>query len=664
VTKLKPTWNFEAIGPNGYEEEGIAAFEVFNQQQTLDPLEVLVREAIQNSCDAKAAEKNPVEVHFELRELHGAQAKEFLGAIGYDVLQPHLEGTAAQEGTLQNRIEQDGLTQIDDLKLRIVTVADYGTTGLWGEEGVDEAAEGNFHKLVRAAMKTHEEGSSTQGGSFGLGKAIYWMTSGAATVMLHSIPSKSPNKGESRFIGRTWLPSHKTTDANGDERRWNNVGGWFGTPGVSSDGLARSVSIWGEEASGIAATVGIERKPGEYGTSFAIVAFDDPAQNDEPDVGETCDALEQHVIKWYWPALCEQNLTVCVKGIVGDDVVRDARIEVIPETDEQVGAYVAAWNRLQSDNEDGEVTFTDETFDWIVPKRQKKPEHEAIGVQAKIGVVISEAGGAGDYDGEFSSIALMRGATGMVVQYYSTDPVSRRYADAGRIFHGVLLTGKAHGKTEADTQLEMFLRATEPPAHDRWAYGQERVRREYHWKGGSALTAKTALNGYHDDINTFLLKQIDEPSSEGARGPDRLLKMLSFGKSGKPTPEKPKLIVRRGKVTPYDGEWRFEDASFGLNSTSKWDSSGHAWSFVLSVLVPEDGNKGSQRLPIKSISVGEDGQAVDFEAGADEVTVRANPGAARVTFSLEASLPDAMLSGTRTRRVAAQLNAVYSDDES
>ncbi|MEI7560701.1 MAG: hypothetical protein WCJ63_08935, partial [Actinomycetes bacterium] len=316
---VEPEWRFERVGAQGKDRGGITAFEVFRQQNTLSPLEVLVRESIQNSCDARQEDLPadvPVRVNFHLRELNGAAATSFLDAMGWDSLSPHVESTASQAGTLQDRIERDGLSQVKDLSIRVMTIADYGTEGLWGEEGVDGPVEGNFHRLVRAEMKTHEEGSSTTGGSFGLGKAIYWMTSGVSTVLLHSVPANAINAGQQRLIGCTWLPSHTT----GDGKLWNSDGGWFGAPDEDVDGRPRTVSLWSEDAADTADALGIPRAQGEYGTSFAIVAFDNPDEDDEPDVAATCDALRRFVVKWYWPAICAKSLRVSVTGQVDDKV--------------------------------------------------------------------------------------------------------------------------------------------------------------------------------------------------------------------------------------------------------------------------------------------------------------------------------------------------------
>src|SRR4051812_23845444 len=82
----------------------------------LDPLAVLVREAVQNSWDAKKESDPSVAVRFETRELTSDQAD-------------FLRRTAMKEKP-----------QVDELKrlltskgpIRILTVSDYGTSGLGG----------------------------------------------------------------------------------------------------------------------------------------------------------------------------------------------------------------------------------------------------------------------------------------------------------------------------------------------------------------------------------------------------------------------------------------------------------------------------------------------------------------------------------------------------
>jgi hypothetical protein len=302
----------------------------------------------------------------------------------------------------------------------------------------------------------------------------------------------------------------------------------------------------------------------------------------------------------------------------------------------------------------GEPEFLSEGLSWRIPARKKKPEHEEIAESVRIGMVVEQDA---DPRGESpNTIALMRGGTGMVVQYYTKEGIARLYEESGRSFYGVLRTDPEGAQSE---KLEMFLRATEPPAHDRWSASQERVRQEYHWRGGSSLTATQALRNYFEDIDRFLRSEVEEPIPDGARGPDRLLKLLSFGGAGVRTPDSRKLIVQRGRAAGHEGHWSFEGASFGLNRASSWDDPDHLWGFEVSVNVPEDGKKGKEALPVSSfIITSENGEVRDFHNGDTVIRVQAEPGASRVSFDLEADLPDELSGGgKRTSRVAAQLTA-------
>lgn len=668
-------WNFEGVGPNGYAEGGIPAFEVFNQQVDLNPLEVLVREAIQNSCDAKLADSDqPVRVEFHLRELEDDKSSDFLKNAGIEGtsskhLFPHLVGTAGQEGTLQDRIEADGISQIESKRLRVMTVSDSGTQGLWGDEGVQQGSEGpirgNFHRLVRAAMETHEESGSLKGGSFGLGKAIYWMTSGLSTAILYSIPSSDPNAMVPRLIGRSWLPSHTSVSKDGTYEQWNNVGGWFGVPDQSEHGLARSISLWGEEASEHAKLLGLQRNPEDTGTSIAIIGFDDPDKDDEPTVEETCRLLDQHVRTWYWPALCSGKLTVGIKGETEGRTVFDSDLQELSEDDPVVGPFVTAWFAIHEGRKDGLLAdgsqFLSQVEPWGIPERSKEPHHPTTEASVRLGLLVRENETLDDVRHR-NSIALMRGSTGMVVDYFAPDGANHLFGNAGKVGFGVALTGLANSSGDSDHRLEQFLRAAEPPAHDCWSQQQERVRRAYRWKGAGGLTAKQAISSYYDSVRQFMLQAIDQPVPDGSRGPDRLARLLTFGARGEQAPPNPKLIVRAGEVSAEPPTWTFSNASFGLNSDSNWSREGQEWSFDLYACIPEEGGGGLRRLQtleILRLSVPEsDGEVPSFTPGDSRVRIVASPGIERVHFDVEIRLPESLSDPSRrTSRVGAQLSA-------
>ena len=668
ASAIKPEWIFDPAPPSGADEGGIAAFEVFKQAHDLDQLELLVRESIQNCCDARLGSGNPVHVEFRLDELGSDATRDLLTAINFDQLQPHIESVAAGSSPLADRISQTGLEQTMRERIRVMTISDHGTQGLWGEEGADlsEASKkGNFQRLIRASMKSHEEAGATSGGSFGLGKAIYWMMSGLSTVIFNSVPYEEPGANEARFIGRAWLPSHNTESADPEvPDEWDSRGSWFGEPEDGPRGR-RALSVRGPDGNALATELGIERDGSDEGTSIAIIAFDDPQSDDEPSVEEILASLQKLVKRWYWPAICGGHLTVTIRGSVEGNALPAIEIDDVSSEEAEIGPFVQAWKLLKSiegiDVLDQDTTFAEESISFTVPKRTKEgEEHETLQTDSPLGILIED----GDEleDSLQNSVALMRGSTGMVVQYWRPKSrVLRRFGASGRRFHGVILTGKANGEGVADEQLERFLRATEPPAHDRWDPGQTRAQTNYN-SGGPQPTAKSSLNKAFDAISAALLSQLDEPIPEGAKASERMSRMLRFGTKGTKPPPPKQLVISRGEVTPGDRSWQFDEASFGLNNNRKWDKGDGKWSFVISVSVPEDGRRGKTALNISALELNTDNcELIDFTPGSASALIRADESVERAYFTLTAELPESASGQTRTHRVGAELRAVRKD---
>lgn len=98
--------------------------------------------------------------------------------MGWDDLEPHLEGAASEDGvTIGPQLER-ALHAIEDLSLVILRVDDSGTHGLTG--GEDEPG-ANFNALTRNTLITSED-SRLRGGNFGLGKSVLWRFSSLSTV--------------------------------------------------------------------------------------------------------------------------------------------------------------------------------------------------------------------------------------------------------------------------------------------------------------------------------------------------------------------------------------------------------------------------------------------------------------------------------------------------
>jgi len=123
------------------------------QNDSMVPLDLLVRESIQNSLDA-AAGSEPVRLEFQFSEHETETISELLG------------GEVAKE--LRSRYQKSKNWQL--------VIRDWNTVGLTGPLKVDELAfgetQGNFFKLVYAVGRSQDE--AHRGGSWGLGKTIYF----------------------------------------------------------------------------------------------------------------------------------------------------------------------------------------------------------------------------------------------------------------------------------------------------------------------------------------------------------------------------------------------------------------------------------------------------------------------------------------------------------
>jgi hypothetical protein len=123
------------------------------QNDSLVPLDLLVRESVQNSLDAAAGD-GPVHVDFRLR--------------GHD--------TDSVARALGECDVAGAIRQLGEGPHRLLEIRDWGTTGLSGPTRLDQlkpgTTRGNLLKLVYEVGRTQERHGA--GGSWGLGKTVYY----------------------------------------------------------------------------------------------------------------------------------------------------------------------------------------------------------------------------------------------------------------------------------------------------------------------------------------------------------------------------------------------------------------------------------------------------------------------------------------------------------
>ena len=598
-------WVFDPVPPSGAIKGGIPVSYVFEGD-----LNTFVREVLQNSHDQKVESGARAEVVFELMELEGTELREFLDAMRWEALRGHLSGVV-QRGVLNARTISEAIAALEaEGALRVLKVSDYGTFGLTG--GEDESGT-NYKALVKDVLET-TEGGAKKGGSHGLGKAVLWAFSSISTVLFSSWLEDG---GASRFrlVGRADLPYHDTGEGS-----WDGAG-WLG----KREGQ-RAVSMWDDDAIEVARPLRLSRGAGSgTGTSLLIPAFREPRLEEQRPIADLARSIVDAAIDNFWPAI--QRGTLSVKA-----TVRDA--------DGSVHEYEATqWDRVlpfieattaddpsERATDEGHVAARD--LEIRFPARIEDPTGDARVAKAKL--LLRRAGEGAD-DEHVTRVALIRGA-GMVVEYWKP----KRLPLSGGGFHAVLLAGLARGKEEEDGELEAFLRACEPPAHNKWDGRTNRIHNEYH-RG-----ALRAVNDLWDRITESVIDMCEMPAPDQADGPAMLKKLFPLGRGGPPQ-QTFRMNLEGGE---FDGtNWVINGRIQRLGSKEPWETS------VLAVLDGESGRGVPLTIIDSQLAPGSDASA-EMVGGHLKITV---PRADDVRFTLRAAggeMPVDLLRRSRARLTA------------
>jgi hypothetical protein len=499
------SWIFDPIPPSGEITGGDVTQYVFPRK-----LDTLVREAIQNSNDQRLPGNDRAHVVFEFHDLTGDAKQQLLDALGWLQLAPHLEAVAKSKSLIAGRVH-DTLTEVaEGGPMRVLVIKDFGTKGLYGGE---DATDGNFAPLCRHRLVTTDD-KTMGGGSHGLGKAVLWAFSRIATAAFSSVPwvpdSDPPQADPLRFIARADLPYHEISD---EQFRGS---GWWGTPNPVRH---RAESVSGDKATFVVAGTALERP--ELGTTVVIPWFFEPSEEDPRALLEIAEDTARSIRRWFWPSLSSGRLKAEVKAFEQGNVVLEQDVE----PDESVAAFIAAWQAPVTGDHAIEPEETAERAVAVTPPKLKSdPEHS--GRAGDVLIRVHRTGGATPPPAEHGErVALVRGAL-MVVEYWR--PKGGQYGGDGWV--GVMRAGNAHGSEEADDDIEAFLRASEPPAHDKWEKGTNRLQSEYRRGSGKQLEELFAKASH-------LINEMCKPEpADAVAGPQRLARMFRLpgdGSSGR-----------------------------------------------------------------------------------------------------------------------------------
>jgi len=554
-------WIFDPIPWSGAIQGGVAAALALKVDMDLD---TLVREVLQNSYDQRV--DGPVHVRFTFHRLDGDARAGFLRAIGWDDLRAHVEGAVGtgRANPMGRRLSQ-GLELLRGTTLTLLRIDDSGTRGLVGGEDEDGK---NFKALCRNVLDTAEN-LPRRGGSYGLGKSVLWRFSAISTVLFSSRLAEKDPGGGFRLFGRADLPYHEARAG-----KWNGPG-WYGQEERRIDGGRRAVSVWDEMAETVASQAYLLR-PAQLGagTTALVVGFLEPGAEEQRQLEDVANEVLRSATRWFWPSIEPGKLIVEAEVRHNNGRGHSGRAGITDEVRPFVEALKAT-GTVPVLSEAGDVA--ERTLKMLVPCR-RPTETDPGGAQVEASLLLRVRKAQEQSTFEKNTVALMRGA-GMVVEYRkpSRSPLN------GGPYHAVLQAGEARGDTRADRALDEFLRAAEPPTHNRWIPGTERIETEY------LRGAKARLEGLWRDLDGAVVQACEGAATVSLDGPSALARYfpLTGDDSDGPPPQADFRVDQL--YGHWDGiSWRFS------GRVTRRGGRNAPWSFEVSFWLDAETGRGEE----------------------------------------------------------------------
>jgi len=395
----------------------------------LDLLQTLIREALQNSCDA-AKLGIGAEVQINLREL----SENEIHLLRTDVFceLPHSEES---HDLITDFLEND--------RPWVLEICDFNTIGLAGPIRADKlpanCKDTDFIDFLRNVGSRRD--TKMGGGTYGYGKSSLYMASQCSTILVDSKTHFEGNEVR-RLIGCHLGKSYDEETPNQQLIRKTGRH-WWGV--VSDDEVADPVS--GEQAEKLSFDLGMpDRSGARTGTSIMIL---DPWFLKDPEITpQICMCKISETILWYfWPRMVSST-PESRKLRVQLNLLNEKFTMPAPEDFAPVNLFSKAIKdiRLNSNNVQNITCSKPKKNlgrlviqkDVRIPRVKMLPEKETI---------IPDLS---------SHIAVMRPAE-YVVRYFVGDALPDHRVEWAGVFI-----------TDTDSEVEEAFATAEPPAHDDW----------------------------------------------------------------------------------------------------------------------------------------------------------------------------------------------------
>jgi len=396
-----------------------------------DPLQTVIREALQNIADAAKLGRGP-QILIRVRQL---EAQQVAVLKGYILAEPPQERSSRE--MLDRFLSSPSPT--------VLEICDFGTIGLCGPTRADRipigTANTDFINFLRNVGTPRD--TDLGGGTYGFGKAAFYDFSRCRTILVDTLTCEPPF--ERRLMGCHAGHQFQQPDGVGMLRQYTGRH-WWGIRDPQ-DGVVDPVT--GDQAAELASQIGLPgRDFGQYGRTGTSIMILDPDLEDD-DLRVAGNRIAEALLWSFWPRLMrdtpkEKRFVCRVK--VGEENIEIPAPEDFPPLDLFCKAMAAA--RKQSGNDVRPIACQRPRMDLGVlalEKGLRAPRQPLVGKESLFGA-----------DKPSCHIALMRPVE-FVVTYLPGNPLP----DDRFEWAGVFLVSDGE-------EVERAFALSEPPAHDSW----------------------------------------------------------------------------------------------------------------------------------------------------------------------------------------------------
>lgn len=424
-------------------------------QPKLNPLTVLVREAAQNSWDARTGNES-VRFSVSLADLPAGVAPVWRRLL--------LGQGAPSKAHLPLR------TTLDRKRFRVLTISDRGTRGLGGPTRADNAIvdDNDFVSFVRNVGEPRN--TNFGGGTYGFGKSIFYRLSRCGSVLIHT-RCHGVDGIETRLIGCSLWESYTVGQGMGGQR-YTGRHWWGDTSGEIIEPLV------GEAAESVARQLRLDEfAPDETGTSITII---DPELDMDPDDADSdaecaADWIANSMAWNLWPKMLHRD-AAARPDMLFSVSLNGRNVEVPdPTTTQPLSHFVAAFRGLDTPCAAKVASLRPKRhLGMLSMRRSFTPAFDANGVAEENG-----------FDGTSHHICLLRSPE-LVVKYLAGPTPGSRMLGYSGVFR-------------ADDDVDDVFAKAEPPTHDDWV--------ATHLDGAKRTFVNVAMRRLKDAAN----KQISPP---------------------------------------------------------------------------------------------------------------------------------------------------------